>query len=149
MEHQAKLNEKYMAVAIVPVLVTGNTNIKVPVYLKLQLRRRTRRYILLYLLKYIWMSYWFFSYMQNRKKILVSETFFTCSNSFLLALQLQTNQIIVYQYKAFLGLQVLVFKMVLKLKTNLMTVTHLQYFNTGIFGKKHIHILLKMTMRPN
>ena len=42
-ENQAKLNEKHMTMANAPVLVTGNTNIKVPVYLKLQLRRRTGR----------------------------------------------------------------------------------------------------------
>ena len=42
-ENQAKLNEKHMTVANTPVLVTGNTNIKVPVYLKLQLRRRPGR----------------------------------------------------------------------------------------------------------
>ena len=39
----------------------------------------------------------------------------------------------VYQYNAFLGLQVLVSEMVLKLQTNSMRVTHLYYFNTGIF----------------
>ena len=49
MEHQAKLNEKYMAVANVTVLVTGNTNIKVPAYLKLHLRRRNSGYSYIYL----------------------------------------------------------------------------------------------------
>ena len=34
MEHQAKLNEKYMVVANAPVPATENTNIKVPVYFK-------------------------------------------------------------------------------------------------------------------
>ena len=51
MEHQAKLNEKNMAMANVPVLVTENTNIKVPVYLKLQLRRHISRYSYIYLNK--------------------------------------------------------------------------------------------------
>ena len=49
MEQQAKLSEKYMPVTNVAVPVTGNTNMKVLVYLKLQLRKCTSRYSYIYL----------------------------------------------------------------------------------------------------
>ena len=101
--------------------------------LKLQLRRRTSRYSYVYLnISDVLLILFLF---RKQKKILLSEVFFTCNNSFLPVLQLQTNRMKVYRYNAFLGLQVPVSEMVLKLRTNSMTVTHLYYFNRGIFGK--------------
>ena len=98
--------------------------------LKLQLRRRTGRYSYVYLNI---SDFLLILFLFTKQKKILSEVFFICNNSFLPVLQLQTNRMTVYQYNAFLGLQVLVSEMVLILQTNSMRVTHLYYFNTGIF----------------
>ena len=109
-----------MALSNAPVTVMTDMNIKVPVDLKLRLRRHTGTLIF----TSIHLTYLMIHFLcRELKKIIVSENFFQFNNYLFSTSTATTNKldggIPVAQ---FLGLKVPIFKTALKLQTNSMTV---------------------------
>ena len=148
-------------------------NIKVPVNLKLQPRRSTDTLIFTSI-HLIYLTILFLC--RKLKKIIVSEKFFQIWHLFIFYRYCNYKQIRWwYTGSAFLELKSPVFKTILKLQTNSLTVfwqrifqdSKYQYLNhkqilwrhngnaflglqqRHFWQKGHLHVLLKMTMRPN